>query len=64
MALRVMRYRAFGAGTPELETIGHEAAAALTETAFWRAVDAVLDTVEALAVAAADNSSQSSAGRT
>jgi hypothetical protein len=64
MALRVMRYRTFGAGTPELETIDRDTAAALTETAFWRGVDAVLDAVEALAAAATDSPSRSSAGRT
>jgi AcrR family transcriptional regulator len=48
MALRVRRYRTFGTGIAELETLGQDEAKELSDAAFWRAVDAILDAIEAM----------------
>ena len=61
MTVRVLRYRAFGTGTHELETLGHDEAETLSDTAFWRGIDAVLDSVEAMV--APDHPSPSPVGR-
>lgn len=49
MGVRILRYRAFGAGTPELEGASQDEVAEMSDDALWRGVDAVLDAVEAMA---------------
>ena len=56
MEVRVLRYRAFGAGTPELETASQDEVVEMSDDALWAGVDAVLDAVEKMADA--DTASQ------
>jgi|GEM_PF-1663634 AcrR family transcriptional regulator len=51
MELRLLRYRSFAAGTSEVEKLGNEDVAELSDTAFWRGIDAILDSIEAMLVA-------------
>ena len=54
MTARAQRYRAMGAGAPELAILEHEQVVELSGTAFWSGVDAILDTVEAMVTDCSD----------
>ena len=49
MAVRVLRYRAFGAGTSGLDSLTVDDAEAMSDETLRRGIDAVLDAVEAMA---------------
>ena len=48
MTVRALRYRALGAGAPELAILERDQVVTVSDTAFWNGVDAILDAVEAM----------------